>query len=62
MCRAMLTMWEADSSHALFSKLYNVNLKDTFSFGPLAAGATSSEPAENNPVSAFPFPILSSIL
>jgi len=54
----MLTMWEADSSHALFSKLYNAKLKDTFSFGPLAAGATTtpSEPSEeDNPVGT-PFP------
>jgi hypothetical protein len=44
----MLTMWEANDNHALFSKLYNAKLKDTFSFGQLTSDP--SDPSADNPV------------
>ena len=47
-------MWKADNTNALFSKLYNAKLKDTFSFGTHAAASEPSEPLEDNPVSLTP--------
>ena len=53
-CRALLTMWKADNTNALVSKLYNAKLKDTFTFGALAAASEPSERLEDNPVSHPP--------
>ena len=47
-------MWKADNTNALFSKLYNAKLKDTFTFGALTAASEPSERLEDNPVSPPP--------